>query len=130
MTDIFNDLASLRWDPPGIPEEPVPTDAETEIMRSRKARRAAKLKAAFCPPYNCADVFTWHRVGPNCLVLMLVLKRWRTLKAEPPYIIGDQLLDRLEMGPWTRDRALAALEKAGLIRVDRHRGRLPRILVG
>jgi hypothetical protein len=79
------------------------------------------------PAISCDDAFRWHRVGPHALIIMMVLKRWRAIDGEFPTIIGDQLLGEIGILPQTRDRALAALEKAGFVMVDRQRGRLPRI---
>jgi DNA-binding MarR family transcriptional regulator len=79
------------------------------------------------PAVPCEDAFRWHRVGPHALIIMLVLKRWQTIGGPFPTVIGDQLLGEIGILPQTRDRALAALEKAGFVRVDRHRRRLPRI---
>jgi hypothetical protein len=126
MADPFDDLGQYRWSigTKGSPRDPV---VETPTSRAIKAHRRIKARSRFMPAVSCGDAFRWHRVGPHALIIMLVLKRWQAIGGEFPTVIGDQLLGEIGILPQTRDRALAALEKAGLVMVDRQRGRLPRI---
>jgi hypothetical protein len=120
MSDSTNELDSWAW-PDGL--------GASRAGTGSKPKRAVKvnIQEAYFPLVSCEEAFSWHRVGPNALVLMMLLNRWQVMGVRPPYIIGDQVMDLLEMGSWTRDRTLAALEKAGFVRTERHRGRLPRI---
>ena len=126
MTDLFDDLEQLRWDVEGkgSPRDP---EVETPTSRAIKAGRRIRAKSRYMPAVPCDDAFLWHRVGPHALIIMLTLKRWQKIGGKFPAVIGDQLLDAMGILPQTRDRALAAMEKAGLVMVNRHRGRLPRI---
>jgi hypothetical protein len=126
MADPFDDIGQYHWSPRlgGNPRDPL---VETETSRALKAHRRVRARSRFMPAISCDDAFRWHRVGPHALIIMMVLKRWRAIDGEFPTIIGDQLLGEIGILPQTRDRALAALEKAGFVMVDRQRGRLPRI---
>jgi hypothetical protein len=66
---------------------------------------------------------------------MMLITRQAKLEHErdyfPEIIVGEQALDAMGMSSWRRDRALDKLEAAGLIKLERRRGRSPRItLVG
>jgi hypothetical protein len=126
MADPFDDLGRYRWDlePRPSPRDPL---VETETSRALKAHKRVRAQSGFMPAILCDDVFRWHRVGPHALVIMMALKRWQAMGGEFPTVIGDQLLGEMGILPQTRDRALAALERAGFVMVDRQRGRLPRI---
>jgi hypothetical protein len=126
-TDAFADLEKFRLGP-DYHEKVKERLEETATSRAIKAAKARRLRASFIPAVPLADAYRWHQIGPNCLIIMLLLHRWAHLKrAEWPVTIGDGELMRIGMSAWRRDAALDALEKAGLIRVERHRGRLPRI---
>jgi hypothetical protein len=126
MTDAFDNLEQYRWDigGKGNPRDP---EVETSTIRAIKAQRRIRAKSRYMPAVPYDDAFLWHRIGPHALIIMLTLKRWQKVGGQFPAVIGDQLLDAMGILPQTRDRALAALEKAGLVMVDRQRGRLPRI---
>jgi hypothetical protein len=100
---------------------------ETKTSRTIKASKRVREKAKYMPGVPCEDAFRWHSVGPHALVIMLVLKRWQAVGGKFPAVIGDQLLGEIGILSQTRDRALAALERAGFVMVDRQRGRLPRV---
>jgi hypothetical protein len=99
---------------------------ETETSQRLKSARKARQRAAFVrAPWDL--VCRADRIGPHALIIMLALKRLADMRVTPPFTLGDQALGELGILPRTRDRTLVALEAAGLIRVERHRGRLPRI---
>jgi hypothetical protein len=84
------------------------------------------------PPVLLEDVYRWQSLGPNCLAIMLLLKRWAAIRSsdaarEQGAVIGEDTLAFMSMSAWQRDNALNALETAGLVRVIRQRGRSPRI---
>ena len=99
---------------------------ETETSRRLKAKQTARRRSAYIRVH-----WQWacmiDRIHPHALVIMLALKRLADMHVAPPYTIGDGTLGEIGILPRARDRALEALEQAGLIRVERHRGRLPRV---
>jgi hypothetical protein len=130
--DIFADLDALRIRgpedyPSKIKRKPGrPKGAKNRVKRPKRRSKTHQRQNWFLRA-DAQDAFRWNHMGPHVLVLMLILTSFRDAGAGPPYVIGDRLLDELGIGPWTRDRALTRMEAAGLVTVERSRGRLPRI---
>jgi DNA-binding HxlR family transcriptional regulator len=124
--DVGFDLEQYRLDPDYYEM------VETKTSRSIKEAKRRASRKFFVPPVPLEDVYRWQSLGPNCLAIMLLLKRWAAMHRsnvawERGAAIGEDTLAFMNISAWQRDNALKALEKAGLIRVDRHRGRSPRI---
>jgi hypothetical protein len=88
---------------------------------------AVRLRGYFFPPVPCREAISWHRVGPHALIVMMLLNRWRVMGGREPFAIRGPVLDSLRIESRTCDRVLAALQRAGHVRVERRRGRLPKI---
>ena len=67
------------------------------------------------------------RAHPRGLEMLLLTKRAVDMAREQPVTVPDELCAEFGVTRQTRYRALRALEAAGLIRVEWHNGRLPRI---
>ena len=105
---------------------------ETKTSRAIKEAKWRASRKFFVPPVPLEDVYRWQSLGPNCLAIMMLLTRWAVMHRnnvawEPGATIGEDTLAFMSMSAWQRDSALKVLEGAGLIRVNRHRGRSPRI---
>lgn len=100
---------------------------ETGVSRRLKAQRRARKSLAFYGRLMRDEALTASRAHPRALVLWLELRRMVHMRYVQPLAIGDGVLSDMGIQPKTADRALAALERVGLIRVERQRGRLPRI---
>jgi hypothetical protein len=100
---------------------------ETLTTRRLKVAKAERRHQAFYAGINRGQALRVNRTYPHALVLWLELLRKQAMLWAEPFTIGEEDLAEMQILPQTRDRALAALEAAGFIRVDRQRGRLPRV---
>ena len=93
-----------------------------------KAARVAKPRAQ---PFVRRVPWYWacrvNGLHPHALIVALALKRKRDMGFQEPLTRGDDFLASAQLGPRARDRAVAALEAGGVVRVERRRGRLPRL---
>src|SRR5688572_25446191 len=100
---------------------------ETPTVVRLKVARAEKQQQAFYGRISRDQALQVNRLYPHGLVIWLELRRKLAMRWRQPLTIGDDDLSTMGITPRTRDRALAVLEEAGLVRVERQRGRLPRI---
>jgi hypothetical protein len=124
--DVGFDLEPYRLDPDYYEM------VETKTSRAIKEAKRRASRKFFVPSVPLEDVYRWQSLGPNCLAIMLLLKRCAAMHRsnvawERGAAIGEDTLAFMGMSAWQRDNALKALDEAGLIRVNRHRGRSPRI---
>jgi hypothetical protein len=100
---------------------------ETPTVVRLKAARAERRQEAFYGRISRSQALAVNRLYPHALAIWLELRRREAMRWPRPFVLGDDDLRDIQILPQTRDRALNALEQAGLIRVERQRGRLPRI---
>ncbi len=105
-----------------LPAQICDTDA-TLALKRRQCRNQAKLFVKGPIPLS------WIRKCRTChseaLALALIIRMFSDMKGGQPVIVSDKASKMLGIGTDTRRRALAALEKAGLVRVVRQPGRAP-----
>jgi hypothetical protein len=100
---------------------------ETPTIARLKLAKAERRQEAFYGRISRDQALAVNCLYPHALVIWLELRRKQAMKWPKPFVLGDDDLLDMQILPRTRDRALAALEAAGFVRVERHRGRLPRI---
>ena len=59
--------------------------------------------------------------------MALIVKMLTDITGSKTVLVSNKLAAEMGLGRETKRRALAALEAAGLVRVDRKRGRSPRV---
>jgi hypothetical protein len=100
----------------------VDTPTTQKLREAKRARRV--LAYVDVPVVWMARV---HRIHRHALPVLLHLKRMADMQRAEPFTLPAEIYTELGMDRWARDRCLAALEAHGVIRVERHRGRQPRI---
>lgn len=120
--------ASDPWDSVSL-DDLLTRRVETDLTSRLRAKKSKRRAEAYVPPVKCHDVAAWYRAGASALVVMLALKRLEAMTTERPMTLGWDFEALFGMHPKTRNRAIRALEAAGYLKVDWHKGRLPRIWV-
>jgi len=100
---------------------------DTPTTRALKRQRQRRHQSDFFARMPVRVAMLVARLHPYALILFLLIKRQADMRWKAPFRISKPDLDRLGISPQTRNRALSALERAGYIRVNRKRGRLPEI---
>ena len=112
-----------------------PTDEElgdipfdTEGIATLKARKRQKRARRFVKgPLHWPWMAAAARCHPRGLEVVLTVKMLSDTSGQHEVELSSMLLKELGIGRETKRRALDALEAAGLVVVDRNRGRLPRV---
>jgi hypothetical protein len=112
-------------DPFGLPEQSLPNPVpRTSPPGSPNGRRKGRFLRGPVP-------LDWLEVAAGCggksMAVAVLLWFRRGLTGSPEVNVGRSLRDRFAIPRTTFRRALASLERAGLVTVERHRGRSPRI---
>jgi hypothetical protein len=100
---------------------------ETPTGKRLREGREAKKATNFFGRVGRDNAFAVSHLHPFALPIWLELRRHKAMKWREPYQLGATALADMGIERKVRDRALEALEAAGYVRIERHRGRLPRI---
>src|SRR5262245_1153566 len=100
---------------------------ETPTLIRLKAARAERYHRAFYGRMARDQALAVDQAYAHALLIWLELRRKFAMQWPQPFVLGEGDLVAMQISPRTRDRALAALEAAGFVRVERRRGRLPQI---
>jgi hypothetical protein len=95
----------------------------TPTVARLRRERARRQHEKFLPAAYQKDVIAVNRLHPHALIVWHEVRRMRAMGWSEPYTLSPDL----RLTRWTANRALIALEKAGWVRVERKRGKLPRI---
>jgi hypothetical protein len=99
----------------------------TPTVAKLRDRKAERRQQAYFPPVSQAVAVELYGLHPAAPLVWMELQRRRAMGWSEPFTLGADFA----LPAWTKNRALAALEKAGRVRVERRRGWLPRIwLIG
>ena len=118
MTEL--NLSDRRVDPEEMAEL---------LSRQVRARHAKRRRETYFPAVNRFEALAVNQLHPHALVLWMEMRRMIQMRWGQPFTLGDHFLGDVGILPRTRDHVLEAMEKAGLIQIERHRGGLPRIWV-
>jgi DNA-binding transcriptional ArsR family regulator len=114
------------WDPSSLRLD------EDQVKRSqgatRRGRRASPIRGKFIAgPIDVSWVVQARRLGVNPLLVGLALWHLRGLRRADTFTVSNLMLQEWGVQPDAKSRALRALERAGLIRVERRGKRSPRV---
>jgi hypothetical protein len=113
------DPSSLRLDQDGVKRSQGST---------RKGRRAAPVRGKFIAgPIDVHWVVQAKRLGATPLLVGLALWHLKKLRQADTFTVSNLMLQEWGVQPDAKSRALRALEKAGLVRVERRGRRSPRV---
>jgi DNA-binding transcriptional ArsR family regulator len=114
------------WDPSSLRLD------QDEVKRSqgstRKGRRAPPVRGKFIAgPIDVLWVVQASRLGVKALLVGLALWHLRGLRRADTFAVSNLMLQEWGVRPDAKSRALRALERAGLIRVERRGKRSPHV---
>lgn len=99
---------------------------ETETTRGLRSKQASRRERAFVkgpiPMAWLSQSVSWHRAG---LAVLLWIKRGMDVGSTPFVRVGQRCENDLGLTPDQRRDAIASLERAGVIRVERNPGSAP-----
>jgi DNA-binding transcriptional ArsR family regulator len=111
------DPSSLRLDQDGVKRGCV-----------RRGRRASPIRGKFIAgPIDVSWVVQAKRLGATALLVGLALWHLKKLRQADTFTVSNLMLQEWGVQPDAKSRALRALERAGLIRVERHGKRSPHV---
>ena len=95
---------------------------------TRQGRRASPIRGKFIAgPIDVSWVVQASRLGVKAQLVGLALWHIRGLRREDTFIVSNLMLQEWGVQADAKSRALRALERAGLIRVERRGKRSPRV---
>jgi DNA-binding transcriptional ArsR family regulator len=95
---------------------------------TRRGRRASPIRDKFIAgPVDVSWVIRASRLGVKALLVGNFLWYLKGLKRSDSFIVSNLMLQEWGVRPDAKRRALRALERAGLIRVERQGKRSPRV---
>jgi hypothetical protein len=99
-------------------------EVETAALRAARTRQAGRFLKG---PIPLTDITVASRLPGRALAVFLAIHYWVALTRNPEVTLPKRLLAELGVTRDGKARALHALEGAGLARVERQRGRQPKI---
>jgi DNA-binding transcriptional ArsR family regulator len=113
------DPSSLRLDQDGV---------KRSQGCARRGRTASPIREKFIAgPIDVPWVVQASRLGVKALLVGLALWHLKRLRQAETFTVSNLMLQEWGVQPDAKSRALRALEKAGLIRVERRCKRSPRV---
>ena len=113
------DPSSLRLDPHGV---------KRSQGGARRGRRAPPIRGKFIAgPIDVQWVVQAKRLGATPLLVGMALWHLKKLRQADTFTVSNLMLQEWGIQPDAKSRAVRALERAGLIRVDRRGKRSPRV---
>lgn len=95
---------------------------------TRRGRRASPIQGKFIAgPIDVPWVVQASRLGVKALLVGLALWHLKKLRQADAFTVSNLMLQEWGVQPDAKSRALRALEKAGLITVERRGKRSPRV---
>jgi hypothetical protein len=111
-----------------LPAELIPSvPVDTPLLLERKRKRAERERRGTFAlgPIDLAWAGACERAYPGALLLALGIRAYAKMRGSPTPV-GNTLGAQLQLDPRKRRRALAGLEAAGLVLVERRPNRVPR----
>jgi hypothetical protein len=99
-------------------------EVETAALRAARTRQAGRFLKG---PIRLTDIAAASRLPGRALAVFLAIHHRVALTRNPVVALPQRLLAEFGVGKDAKARALRALEAAGLARVERQRGRQPKI---
>ena len=118
-TKISWDPSCLRLDQDGVRR------SQGDI---RRGRRVSPIRGKFIAgPIDVSWVVQASRLGVKALLVGLALWHLKKLRQADTFIVSNLMVQEWGVQPDAKRRALRALERAGLIRIERREKRSPQV---
>ena len=115
-----------RWDPSCLRLQT--SGASSPQPRPRGGRRLSSAQGNFIAgPLNVAWLSKARKLGVTALWVGLGLWYIRGLRRADSFLVSNLMMQGWNVSPDAKSRALRALEKAGLITIERREKRSPRV---
>ncbi len=119
---------NTTWDPSSL--RLTPDGLKGLQGGTRKGRRASSIRGKFIAgPIDVSWVVQASRLGVKALLVGLALWHLKKLRQADTFTVSNLMLQEWGVQPDAKGRALRALERAGLIRVERRGKRSPLVSV-
>jgi DNA-binding transcriptional ArsR family regulator len=117
---------NTRWDPSSLRLSP--DGVKRSQGDSHRGRRASPIRGKFIAgPIDVAWVVQAKRLGATPLLVGLALWHLKKLRQSDTFTVSNLMLQEWGVQPDAKSRALRALERAGLISVERRGKRSPHV---
>jgi hypothetical protein len=117
---------NLSWDPSSL--RLVLNDGRTVSVRARRGRRASPIRGKFIAgPVDVSWVCQASKLGVKALLVGLALWHIKGLRRSETFILSNVIVEEWGILSDAKSRALRALERAGLIRIERRGKRSPQV---
>jgi hypothetical protein len=119
-----NTNTNISWDPSRLRLD---QDGVRRLQGGiRRGRRVSPIRGKFIAgPIDVSWVVQASRLGVKALLVGLALWHLRKLRQADTFIVSNLMVRGWGVQPDAKSRALRALEKAGLIRIERRGKRSP-----
>jgi DNA-binding transcriptional ArsR family regulator len=121
-----NTNTNINWDPSCLR---LKQDAVARLqVRTRHGRRPNPVRGKFIAgPVDVAWICEASRLGVKALLVGLALWHIRGLRKTDTFIVSNLMVQDWGIEPDAKSRALRALEKAGLVAIERRGKRSPQV---
>src|SRR5664280_1341869 len=121
-----NTNTSISWDPSRLRLDQ--DGARRSQGGTRRGRRVSPIRGKFIAgPIDVSWVVQASRLGVKALLVGLALWHLKRLRLADTFIVSSLMMQEWGVQPDAKTRALRALERAGLIRIERRGKRSPRV---
>ena len=95
---------------------------------TRRGRRASPVQGKFIAgPVDVVWLLQARRLGVTALLVGLALWHIKGLRRTDTFIVSNVMLQEWDIEPDAKRRALRALERAGLVKIERRSKRSPQV---
>jgi DNA-binding transcriptional ArsR family regulator len=121
-----NTNTKVNWDPSSLRLNQ--NGVKRSQFGTRRGRRPSPIRGKFIAgPVDVSWVVQASRLGVKALLVGLALWHLKRLRLADTFIVSNLMMQGWGVQPDAKTRALRALERAGLIRIERRGKRSPRV---
>ena len=114
------------WNPNHLRLAPAPVTRSQGVDRRR--RRGSPVQGKFIAgPVDVVWLLQARRLGVTALLVGLALWHIKGLRRTDTFIVSNVMLQEWDIEPDAKRRALRALERAGLVKIERRSKRSPQV---
>jgi hypothetical protein len=106
----------------------VPAPVKRSQSGDRRRRRGSPVQGKFIAgPVDVVWLLQARRIGVTALLVGLALWHIKGLRKTETFIVSNLMLQEWDIQPDAKRRALRALERAGLVKIERRGKRSPQV---
>jgi DNA-binding transcriptional ArsR family regulator len=123
-----NTNTNTNWDPSSLRLDQ--DGARRSQGGTRRGRQVSPIRGKFIAgPVDVKWVCQASQLGVKALLVGLALWHLKGLRKTDTFIVSNLMVQEWDIQPDAKSRALRALEKAGLIRIERRGKRSPQVTI-